>query len=109
MIDVTLERVISLADACELLPRRRSGKKPTISCLYRWTTVGFRGEVLSSLQVGATRCTSIESLADFFSRISRKREKVRMSNSPPHRAKTAGAKLDALGITASRSQAGDTS
>lgn len=104
MIDVTLERVISLADACELLPRRRSGKKPTISCLYRWTTVGFRGEILDWLQVGATRCTSAEALADFFARLSRKRATRQTQSASSRRAKTAGAKLDALGIQADRTR-----
>lgn len=108
MIDITLERVVSFKSACEVLPPRRKGKKPTVNCLNRWATVGFQGEILDSLQVGSTRCTSIEALTDFFARIARKRDKSRMSNAPPHRAKTAGAKLDALGIQAARARAIET-
>ena len=69
MIDPNSESVISLSEAARHLPRRRGGKKPHISCLYRWTTAGCRGVVLESIQVGATRCTSREALARFFRRL----------------------------------------
>lgn len=65
-IDLLSEHVISLADAARLLPRRRSGKKPHVSCLYRWTKTGCKGVILESIQVGGTRCTSKEGLARFF-------------------------------------------
>lgn len=104
MIDITKEHVFSLAAGCELLPPRRSGKKADISCLYRWTTIGCRGEVLDSIQIGATRCTSAEALADFFARLSRKRATRQTQSASSRRAKTAGAKLDALGIQADRTR-----
>ena len=66
MIDVSTEHVISLADAARLLPARRAGKRPHVSCIYRWTTTGCRGVVLESVQIGATRCTSREALERFF-------------------------------------------
>jgi hypothetical protein len=66
MIDLTTEHVISLTEAARHLPRRRAGKKPHVSCLYRWTTAGCRGVILESIQVGGTRCTSREALARFF-------------------------------------------
>lgn len=69
MIDPNSESVISLSQACKYLPRRRSGKKPHVSCLYRWTTAGCRGVVLESVQIGGTRCTSREALARFFARL----------------------------------------
>lgn len=68
-IDAISETVISLVDATKLLPARRSGKRPHISCLYRWTSSGCRGVILESLQVGGTRCTSHEALARFFERL----------------------------------------
>jgi hypothetical protein len=66
MIDSTSESLISLGDAARLLPRRRAGKKPHVSCIYRWTTTGCKGVVLESIQIGGTRCTSKEALARFF-------------------------------------------
>ena len=68
-IDPTTETLISLAQAAKHLPRRRAGKRPHVSCLYRWSTAGCRGVVLESIQVGGTRCTSREALARFFRRL----------------------------------------
>lgn len=67
-IDTETENVISLREACDRLPKRRGGKRPHISCLYRWTMlhVGCRGVVLESVQIGGTRCTSVEALQRFF-------------------------------------------
>jgi Protein of unknown function (DUF1580) len=70
MIDSASETLISLADAAGELPRRRRGCKVHVSCLYRWSTVGCRGIVLETLQVGGTRCTSREALQRFFERLS---------------------------------------
>lgn len=70
MVDLAHENVISLADAPSHLPDRRGGKRPHISCIYRWTTRGIRGVVLESLQVGGTKCTSVEALQRFFERLS---------------------------------------
>jgi hypothetical protein len=67
MIDTNRESLISLYEAAKSLPRRRAGKKPHVSCLYRWTTAGCRGVILESVQIGSTRCTSREALARFFS------------------------------------------
>lgn len=64
-IDPLSESVISLSQAARDLPARRAGKKPHVSCIYRWTTTGCRGVILESLQVGGTRCTSREALARF--------------------------------------------
>lgn len=69
MIDPNTESLISLAETPKYLPRRRGGKRPHVSCIYRWTTSGCRGVVLESVQVGGTRCTSREALARFFRRL----------------------------------------
>jgi len=69
MIDPNTETLVSLADTPQHLPRRRGGKRPHVSCIYRWTTSGCKGVVLESLQVGGTRCTSKEALARFFRRL----------------------------------------
>ncbi len=70
MIDTTIETVLSLAQAADNLPRRRRGRKTHISTLYRWATVGCRGVILETIQIGATRCTSREALQRFFERLS---------------------------------------
>ena len=69
MIEPFVESIVSLADAARLCPRRRGGKRPHISCLYRWTVDGCRGVVLECVQIGGTRCTSHEALARFFERL----------------------------------------
>lgn len=69
MIDQATEELITLTAACKLLPARRRGKKPHVSTLYRWSSVGCRGVVLEILQVGGTKCTSREALARFFQRL----------------------------------------
>ena len=66
MIDPNSETPISLTEAAKPLPARRGGKRPHVSCLYRWTTTGCKGVILESIQVGGTRCTSKEALARFF-------------------------------------------
>ena len=70
MIDILTEDVISLAEAAKQLPGRRGGKRPHVSCLYRWTIGGCRGVVLESVQVGGARCTSRQALARFIERLS---------------------------------------
>jgi len=69
MIDPNTETLLCLVDAARSLPRRRAGKRPHVSCLYRWTTTGCKGVVLESLQCGGTRVTSAEALARFFQRL----------------------------------------
>ncbi len=70
MIDANSEHLVSLTDAAKLLPARRGGKRPHVSCIYRWTVSGCKGIKLESLQVGGTRCTSREALGRFFERLS---------------------------------------
>ena len=68
-IDPSTETLISLTEATKGLPRRRRGKKPHVSTLYRWSTAGCKGVVLETIQIGGTRCTSKEALARFFRRL----------------------------------------
>lgn len=60
------ENLISLTEAAQLCPKRRGGKKVHLSCVYRWTVAGCKGVVLECIQVGGTRCTSVEALERFF-------------------------------------------
>ena len=48
-IDPNTETVISLTETTRSLPTRRGGKKPHVSCIYRWTTTGCKGVVLVSV------------------------------------------------------------
>jgi hypothetical protein len=70
MIDVKKERVYAFCRLVDALPRRRRGRKTNISTLYRWSTIGCRGVILESIQVGGTRCTSLEALQRFFEKLS---------------------------------------
>jgi hypothetical protein len=100
MIDPTTETLISLADAARHLPRRRAGKRPHVSCIYRWTVSGCRGVVLESIQVGGTRCTSREALARFFQRLTGNQVAVPVVTSRAHKAAVTAAErqLDVAGI-----------
>jgi hypothetical protein len=70
MIDTLIETPITLSQAAAELPRRRRGKRPHVSCLYRWTQSGQKDVILESIQIGGTRCTSREALQRFFERLS---------------------------------------
>lgn len=100
MIDPNAESLISLSEAARSLPRRRAGKRPHVSCIYRWTTTGCRGIVLESLQIGGTRCTSREALTRFFQRLTGNDVAIPIVTSRAHKAAVAEAErqLDAAGI-----------
>ncbi len=68
MIDLQTEKVISIRDACQMLPRRRGGKRPHFATLYRWIQRGVRGVRLESIKVGGEFCTSVEALQRFCER-----------------------------------------
>ncbi len=70
MIDLSSENVFSLTEATEHLPHRRGGRAVHVATLYRWAQRGVRGVILESLQVGGTKCTSLEALQRFFERLS---------------------------------------
>jgi hypothetical protein len=100
-IDLTVEHGVSLRDAARLLPARRRGKKTNVSTLYRWTTAGCRGVVLESVNIGATRFTSLEALQRFFERLSPSPAAVRPPHAPASRRRHLASverQLDAKGI-----------
>ena len=66
MIDISSETLVSLTQATRHLPRRRKGKRPHASTLFRWAQKGCKGVRLETIQVGGTRCTSFEALQRFF-------------------------------------------
>lgn len=69
-IDLSLERVISLRDAAQFLPRQRGGKKVHVGTLYRWVSAGVRGVRLENLKLGGRIVTSEEALQRFADRCS---------------------------------------
>ena len=69
MIDSTRETLISLADVPAQLPDRRGGRRPHVSCVYRWAQRGCRGVKLEVLQCGGTKVTSLEAIQRFFERL----------------------------------------
>jgi hypothetical protein len=86
-IDVSLEDLVSLNEAARSLPARRAGKRPHVSCIYRWTVAGCRGVVLESVQIGATRCTSREALTRFFAALTAKAQGELPAPPPPDKAR----------------------
>jgi len=72
MIEIGKENLITLKDAADLLPRRRRGKKPSFTCLWRWAEKGVRGVKLDVIRVGATLCTSHEALQRFCNALTEK-------------------------------------
>lgn len=89
MIELAHEHVLSLSAAAKTLPPRRAGKRPHVSVLYRWATNGLRGHRLETVQVGGTKCTSIEALQRFFNRLGGEGNAVNVDpSSPADRPKT---------------------
>lgn len=68
-IDLSTETIVSLTEAPHHLPRRRKGKRAAVSTMFRWAQQGCRGIRLETIQVGGTKCTSIESLQRFCDRL----------------------------------------
>ena len=62
MIDTNSEALLTLAEVGELVRKH-------VATVYRWSTVGVRGVVLETLQVGGTRCSSREALQRFCERL----------------------------------------
>jgi len=109
-IDFSVERLVSLQEALQLLPSRpvrprgspRRGKrrasspaeprlaKPNLATIYRWAQIGIKGIRLETVQVGGCKFTSREALARFFAALS---------------ARTAGTQPQAPDATTARKRA----
>ena len=63
MHDLLQEQLVSLSEACRLLPGR-----PHISTAWRWVSRGVRGHRLETIVRGGRRFTSREALERFISR-----------------------------------------
>jgi hypothetical protein len=70
VIDVELESLLTFREARKLPILRRDGRQPDLATLYRWSSVGCRGVVLDSCQLGSTRMTSREAIVRFITALS---------------------------------------
>jgi hypothetical protein len=68
MIDIQSEETFSLTQAAKLecLPRRRGGKRPSVSTLWRRVLHGVHGVKLESIVCGGVICTSPQAIQRFF-------------------------------------------
>lgn len=69
MIDMASEKVFPLADGPKHLPRRRGNRAVHPATFFRWAQRGLRGIRLETLQVGGTKCTSVDAIQRFFERL----------------------------------------
>ena len=60
MIDITTEKLLTLAEAAALLPGR-----PSTATIWRWRTKGTCGRKLESIALGGKVLTSAEALQRF--------------------------------------------
>jgi hypothetical protein len=81
MIDIQNERTLSLSQDAKLdiLPRRREGKRPNASTLWRWALHGIKGIRLETVMAGGVRVTSAEAIQRFFDRLTEQAEAGRPS------------------------------
>jgi hypothetical protein len=70
MIDLANERPLTFSQAARYCPRRRRGKKPHASTLYRWATRGSHGVVLDALRTPGGLVTTKDALGRFFAELS---------------------------------------
>jgi hypothetical protein len=100
MIDISVERLLTLREAAKLCPLRRNRKQPDVSCLFRWAKDGFQGVHLEVLKVGSTTCTSAEALQRFFEELTRAAGFQRKSPcpSPTDSLEAVNECLDELGV-----------
>ena len=60
MIDISSEKLLTLAEAAAILPGR-----PSLCTLWRWRIRGVKGRKLESIAVGGKTYTSVEALQGF--------------------------------------------
>jgi len=88
MIDLSVERPISLAEACRLVPPGRGGRRTHLSTILRWIQKGAKapgGAVvrLEGLRVGGRWLTSREALQRFAVRLTPRLGDAPAPDSPP--------------------------
>ncbi len=102
--DATKEELIPLSQVVKLpfIPRRRQGRKLSISAVYRWAKngVGPNKVRLETVQFGGTKCTTVSRLLDFFRRLDERKEQGnrRGDRSRPDRISQMEAELQRKGL-----------
>ena len=71
MIDLNHERLITLSQAVNLIPRRR-GQKVRNSTIWRWIVSGKKGIRLEGMKTPAGWCTTAEAMGRFLSALADK-------------------------------------
>jgi hypothetical protein len=70
MINIDAESLLTLSEATKFISVRfRNGRPLHLSTLHRWSLRGIRGVRLESIVVCGTKCTSVEALQRFFTRL----------------------------------------
>jgi hypothetical protein len=109
VINLLTEHVLSLAEACRVVPPARGGKSCHISTLLRWITHGVSapsGERvrLRASRLGSRWLTSREAIAEFMEALTPCQETPALAQTPrtPGKrrrdAEQSGRKLESLGI-----------
>jgi hypothetical protein len=98
MIDIQNEQTLSLTQAAKLdiLPRRREGKRPNASTLWRWALHGVKGIRLETVMAGGVRVTSAEAIQRFFDRLTEASEAGRQSIPTPQPIHLSAARRKAI-------------
>ena len=92
MIDTRNESLLTLAEVSELLRKH-------VATVYRWSTTGYGGVVLETIQIGGTRCTSHEAVQQFCERLTGlPRAPTRRVVEPTVGAEKAAKELDRYGL-----------
>lgn len=69
MIDISTERLVTLAQAARIRPPGRRGRPTHPSTVYRWISRGVKGQKLEAVRLGGTLYTSAEALQRFADRL----------------------------------------
>jgi hypothetical protein len=87
-IDADKEELIPLSQVPNLpfVPRRRRGRKLSISSVYRWAKdgVGPNNIRLETVQFGGTKCTTVRKLHEFFKRLGGPEKQDNRRDEPSH-------------------------
>jgi hypothetical protein len=78
-----LKKLLPFRELAKQMPARRAGRPVHCSCLHRWATAGCRGVKLQYVQVGATKCATLEMLDEFFGALRNRQEAGRSSTAIP--------------------------
>jgi hypothetical protein len=105
-IELASQSVFPLAELSDHAPRRRRGKKLNIATAYRWSNGVLAKDgtcvKLPTIQVGGTRCTSVEAFQWFCERLGTPNGDSRSATYPSRgrrkAADRAERELDTVGI-----------